>query len=376
MNSLANRRYSDSWIEVSSRPSSSSLSSVADEIITTGLRVQDPKVRRRRKSLRPVAAVHRFQKANHGTSSAEEYEESESEPDHVMTSSNELGPAPKSKDSWRPNDGHESGTSSGNAYASEEASEDDENATAVGTNKSTFTPQPNAFSSRPVSSRQHSSLPTSHQYPYSRPQSNPRHSYPSQAHSPYNVISPSHQADHDAALRASLSTLLSCAAAARKSKLGQTQLEPRFPSTNRVDPTTIGIVPESAIIGSGPVTTLEEMDPDKTKRKVAAQGSQSRSNSKERRAAKKPRRTVVANTAMIQDVSPTLLTWVVGASMLVLVGAVSFSAGYAVGRETGQAEAAGIGEIGVEVKRTLASKGSSGIGLRRWATGAAIGVAA
>jgi hypothetical protein len=58
--------------------------------------------------------------------------------------------------------------------------------------------------------------------------------------------------------------------------------------------------------------------------------------------------------------------------MLVLVSAISFSAGYVVGREAGHAETTGIGEVGVEVKRNLASKGS-GLGLRRW-TGAAVGV--
>jgi hypothetical protein len=81
---------------------------------------------------------------------------------------------------------------------------------------------------------------------------------------------------------------------------------------------------------------------------------------------------MVAQNTYAQEVSPTLLTWVVGAGMLVLVSAISFSAGYVVGRETGHAEAAGIREVGVEVKRNLTSKGS-GLGLRKW-TGAAVGV--
>jgi hypothetical protein len=127
----ANTTCLDSWIEVSSRPSSSSLSSVADEIVTTGLRVQGIPPRRRRRSLRPVAALQRHRQANVGTSSQEEYEESESESDRVMTSSNEaLGNSPLRAELPSRND-LPSGASSGNAYASEEASEDDENATAI-----------------------------------------------------------------------------------------------------------------------------------------------------------------------------------------------------------------------------------------------------
>ncbi|KAI1031036.1 hypothetical protein LB504_001018 [Fusarium proliferatum] len=42
------RRHDESWVEVASQPSSSSLSSIGDEIVTTGLRVGNPYVRRRR----------------------------------------------------------------------------------------------------------------------------------------------------------------------------------------------------------------------------------------------------------------------------------------------------------------------------------------
>lgn len=38
-------------------------------------------------------------------------------------------------------------------------------------------------------------------------------------------------------------------------------------------------------------------------------------------------------------ISPTLLTWVVSAGVVVLVSAISFSAGYTVGREVGKVEA-------------------------------------
>jgi hypothetical protein len=374
---FANHYRPESWIEVSSRPSSSSLSSAADEIITTGLRVQDMRSRRRRRSLRPIAALQRHQQTHAGTSSQEEYEESESESDRVMTSSNEGLPASALRDEWQVGNSLESGESSGNADASDEDYEDDENATAVGVAASTFTPQPNAFSHRPsISSHQHSSIQGYGTSSPSRPPHNSRHSYPlQQTHSPYNAISPSHYVDHDAALRASLSTLLSCAAAARKSKVSTTETQLRPPGAHRIDTTTISIVPETVALGEA-ATNTRDPESEKGKRKVLAtnsQGtSQSRSNSKDRRATKKPRRTMVAQNTYAQEVSPTLLTWVVGAGMLVLVSAISFSAGYVVGRETGHAEAAGFGEVGVEVKRNLTSKGS-GLGLRKW-TGAAVGV--
>lgn len=38
-------------------------------------------------------------------------------------------------------------------------------------------------------------------------------------------------------------------------------------------------------------------------------------------------------------VSPTLLTWVVSAGVVVLVSAIGFSAGYTVGKEVGRVEA-------------------------------------
>jgi len=78
----------------------------------------------------------------------------------------------------------------------------------------------------------------------------------------------------------------------------------------------------------------------------------------------------------MDEVSPTLLTWVVGAGMLVLVSAISFSAGYVTGREVSYAEASGLSE-GSGVRncgKDLATKGS-GLGLRRW-TGAAASVSA
>ncbi|KAH9438433.1 hypothetical protein MCOR02_002060 [Pyricularia oryzae] len=47
-------------------------------------------------------------------------------------------------------------------------------------------------------------------------------------------------------------------------------------------------------------------------------------------------------------ISPTLMTWVVGAGVVVLVSVVGFGAGYVIGREVGRQEGAGaiVGGVG------------------------------
>jgi hypothetical protein len=103
--------------------------------------------------------------------------------------------------------------------------------------------------------------------------------------------------DHDAALRASLSTLLSCAAAARGLPKQSTTMAPTI---TRMRPPSIRLVSE------------EELEKPTKKRK---------------------RRERIED-----DLAPTLLTWVVSAGVVVLVSAISFSAGYAMGREAGYTE--------------------------------------
>ncbi|KAF2674549.1 hypothetical protein BT63DRAFT_435642 [Microthyrium microscopicum] len=382
----ADRPQLDSWIEVSSRPSSSSLSSVADEIITTGLRVrQDPTIPRRRRRLRrslPDNARLGTQSTSRAvTSSQEEYDESDSESDQVLSSSNEAVRSEVRGSQRNAPADMTTSTSSRDAYASgEDEYDDNDNATAIGTTGgSAFRPQPNAFSHPPLSRA------ASHSVPNQRPARSAyqRHSYQSQPqHSPFNAIAPSHQVDHDAALRASLSTLLSYAAATRnipKSGGQGSQVPP--PNSNRIDTTTIGLVPESVALGGMGPSTVEEQSvlSDKGKRKAVtatATGTTARSSSKDRRAAKKQRRGVYPVNAIsgLEEVSPTLLTWVMGAGMLVLVSAISFSAGYVVGRETGHAEAAtSMSSAGASVvKRELVAAKGGGLGLRRVA-GAAVG---
>jgi hypothetical protein len=377
----------ESWVEVSSRPSSSSLSSVADDIITTGLRVQHiAPARRRRHSHRSLRGSMSATRPRIDAPRRDQGHGAESESDRVASSTEgSVQPSPVQHD-WPSFEGRISGASSGNAYASEEdcdENDDDdcENATAIGislTDTTSYQPPPNAFS-RPPAAARHVSLQQygSSSRPY-RPRSQRRaHSSGSQ-HSPYNVIAPSHHVDHEAALRASLSTLLSCAAAARglpRPNARDAQPETIQETVESHDAAQNVLQHERAQPVEFKVTTLDEeiatLDKGKRKAPLPAPHGTAQAWTKDRRSAKKPRRSVVSTRTM-EDITPTLLTWVVGAGMLVLVGAISFSAGYVTGREAGHAEAAGAAGVGV-VKRNLASNRGSGLGLRR-SIGAAAGI--
>ncbi|KAJ9669281.1 hypothetical protein H2201_000633 [Coniosporium apollinis] len=385
----AYRLFAESWIEVASQPSSSSLSSAAEEIVTTGLRVQHDSNTRRRRRLRHNSPLHiqigpRAQST--GGSSQEEYEESESESDRVMTSSNEgLQPSPLQE--LHRTSRALSNASSGNYTDDEGGNDDDENSTAIGippTAEQCFTPQPNAFS-HPPSSHANRAPQSAGYFPPVRPTPRPpahRHSYtaPQQQHTPYTVIAPSHAADHDAALRASLSTLLSLGAAARGLTKSDQPPAPAQSGPARLDPTSIRMVPESVALGgpgpSPPSSTHAQPASSRPRSPGAEKGkrkdSTGRSSSKERRAVKKARRTSASPAPMTEEISPTLLTWVVSAGVVVLVSALSFSAGYVVGREAGRAEAEFIGplsEAASEARRCGVGFGSeigrAGLGVRK-----------
>ncbi len=383
---LTYRLYTDSWVEISSQPSSSSLSSAADDIVTEGLRVQHGSTVRRRRRFRPggplqLSIENRASSFGSGASSQEEYDESESESDRIMSSSNEAlsHPSPLRYET-RPSALRR--TSSGDAAASEgEVDMDDngENSTAISQPLPTeqcFAPQPNAFTHPPAlpfqPHQQYSSAPTGSNPPARPParHSNQRHSYPSQSpprpqHNPYNVISPAYQADHDAALRASLSTLLSCAAAARGlPKSAQTTTTRHMNPSARIVPSSLRLVPECVALGNA--NTLQDptatdaafsssSSPDKpaspiesTKRRPAtpppATAAHGRSATKDARPAKKARRSgysaasTASGAASVDDISPTLLTWVLSAGVVVIVSALSFSAGFVAGREAARAE--------------------------------------
>ena len=340
--------FSESWIEISSQPSSPSLSSVAaGDIGPATLRLHHNSATRRRRrrnlnvpnindpSARPTSAAG---------SSQEEYEESESEPDPIMSSSNEGLQPPYLRGDV---------SSAAPSTTSEEVNldrEDDENSTALGinNNQTVFTPQPNAFSHPPASQQirhTHSaSIPGSY-LPSSGTISErtvtPRHSYPSQrtrSHTPYNVISPSYQADHDAALRASLSTLLSCAAAARGLPKREQRVQQRVGPSNQIEPSTLRLIPESSIteedVTSRRAAVRRLSDTSSSVQSLPGKGKR-KASSRDRRDTKKKRQGNVDEMM----ISPTLMTWMVSAGVVVLFSAISFSAGFAYGKEVGLVEA-------------------------------------
>jgi hypothetical protein len=382
--------YLDSWVEVSSQPSSSSLSSIGEDVITTGLRVQNqPRTRRRRTSGQehhPSQHALRRAKSAAGTSSQEEYEESESESDRIMTSSNE-SPDILQSVAARPNASFD--------VQSTPSDDDDENKTAINypvRNEECFTPQPNAFTHPPSAQLRSTSQPVSGSYfPSQRRESRPSlRPLPSsqtesrrESHWPQNILSPSFDvaAQNEEALRTSLSTLLSCAAAARslgrsedKRQTAPTTLQQR-PRNTRIEPTSFRLIPESAlptqrsppqlqeptfhptIRRQSTSTTTSSEQQIEYKRKV----SSGRSSSRERRALKRARRTQSSEDLAV---SPTLLTWVVSAGVVVFFSALSFSAGYSLGRESGRLEASSFASD-EQLRSCAREAGRSSLGLKR-----------
>ncbi|KAK1837233.1 hypothetical protein QBC39DRAFT_377519 [Podospora conica] len=374
------RRNEESWVEVSSQPSSSSLSSLGgDEIVTTGLRIGNTYPPRRRRLHQPPQIQPQTQPismppthvlghaaAQAGTSSQEEYDETESEEDRLLTSSTEQvaphrqPPIPLAADSI--------------------SDTDSENATALGRPtgggvSSSFRPQPNAFSHPP-------SRP--------RPALSNRHS---------SRLPRDFQADNDAALRASLTTLLSCAAAARglprKDDIPVAAAAPRgagvLPSSQ---PMNLRLVPESELMAEpspGPSSRGVGVPkvPTRTASNSSAPSGPTSSASPEKqkapvRAVRKKRTATEATAPHAQQlISPTLLTWVVSAGVVVIFSVVGFGAGYVIGREVGRQEGGALlsssgagGGAGINISASTSPScgrelASSGGALRRlrWGVG-------
>ncbi|KAI0136564.1 hypothetical protein BJ170DRAFT_602241 [Xylariales sp. AK1849] len=360
------QRNDESWVEVSSHPSSSSVSSIGDEIVTTGLRVGSSAYARRRR-LHPQSYNHLLaqqqqhqlsahtssQSGQAGTSSQEEYEESETDSDHVLTSSTENissipSPAPTPLRNVHP----------AQDDTSDEEEDDDENATALGARRPTesFRPQPNVFSHPPSHLQHRHSISSSIPHHHPRPSFSQRSNTRVDRRTP-NLIPPNYQADNDAALRASLTTLLSCAAAARGlHKDGEKGSgEHNAPTTSQ--PINLRLVAESELMDAAPRPTAQGrvLRADPTPSPPVQSRDVAGGSEKVKRAAtptppsKSPRATKKKKTASSSGadealISPTLLTWVVSAGVVVLVSVVGFGAGYVIGREVGRQE--GLSSLG------------------------------
>ena len=269
---------SDSWVEISSRPSSSSLASTND---------MPHRLPEERPSRQPniIPHSHPPRSASAAGSSQDEYEESSSDSDRVMSSSNE--------------------------DVAKEEEDDDRTALGVRPAENIFKPQPNAFSHPPSNNRPEANayFPQAASTPSSFRQDR-------RPHLQRDRTSGSYQPDHDAALRASLTTLLSCAAAVRpKADKAPERAVPRRASAQ---PTTLRLVQEKG-------ETVSPRPIKQAKRK-------SRESSKERNC-KKIRS--VKTVPVEETFSPTFASWIISASVIVVFSAISFTAGYAWGKEVG-----------------------------------------
>lgn len=329
-----------------------------------------------------------------GASSQEEYEASGSEDDHVLASSNEnVARPPPSPPPQPPHDVADDSDA--------DDSDDADNATALGrvSDQPIFRPSPNAFSHPSSHGAQRRASASHDMAPHPHPHTaftRPSFSHGSQARvhrGGPSFMSPSAREDHDAALRASLTTLLSCAAAARRLPKSRDEAETRRrggdgagvgPSSQPVE---LRLVPEAELMDAGPAAGRAAPAPSPGTRKsparsptrgaadgpAADKGKRAVSAGRSPRATKKKRVTAATGAADETLISPTLLTWVVSAGVVVLVSVVGFGAGYVMGREVGRQEAmaaAGVGGVNETTQCGQGVMGSSGEGLRRLRWGA------
>jgi len=119
------------------------------------------------------------------------------------------------------------------------------------------------------------------------------------------------------------------------------------------------MIPESVVMGGTnarpTARRLSTSSSTSASPSVHDKGKRKASTSKDRREMRKKRRASGEGEMMV---TPTLMTWVVSAGVVVLFSAISFSAGYAIGKEVGMMEvgAGGGGEgviCGREVGRGL-----------------------
>ena len=396
--------YADSWVDISSQPSSSSVSSAGgdNEIITTGLQVRhdlNPHRQQRRRRLHAgmIGDTRLTGRASSAAgSSQDEYDESESDSDRVTSSSNE-----------------DLTTRDMPVQTSQACEDEDDDSTALGSRTSipvekVFTPQPNAFSHPPSSqTSRHGirSAPTLDSYfppnaassglmgtqlainqaitPRSIPSSRSRRQPPQTARS-HGVVQTaaslhSNQTDHDAALRASLSTLLSCAAAVRGSPKQQQDAPSRVEFRSHSEPTALRLVPESELFGpdhaqgplplaahkqraSSPPSSASLSPKVATKRKA-------RESSKDRHVKKSRGTKVVAGNMDDATVSPILMSWMISAGVVLVFSAISFSVGYAWGKEVGRFEGSmGVGADAPSCGREAMRGGTGGLRRLRWGT--------
>ncbi|PSR99357.1 hypothetical protein BD289DRAFT_479494 [Coniella lustricola] len=448
------RRHDESWVEIASQPSSSSLSSIGDDIVTTGLRVGNrahPPRRRRlqdhyhqslqqqqhqqqqqqQRQLMPQSYIVNHAAAHSATSSQDEYDETESEEDGVITSSTEnVAPTRPGHDAAGYLQRSQTALGPGAPLLLSDSDDDDDDGTALGRPSPTqsFRPRPNAFSHPPAHLNQRSystnaAIPpptTTHNHPYDRP-SWPTHRSHNRPRPDFR--NPSYQADRDEALRASLTTLLSCAAAAkslpgRRANIATSPCagEPMIGTGlgSSTQPMELRLVQESelgheaspllcpgGLKQHNPHQPISRQPTVRTSSNSSAQSQPASISSREekgkrpaatgqarmQRAAKKKRTSVSpVDDNTVTWISPATLTWVLGTGVVLLVSVVGFGAGFVVGREIGRQDilssTSGTGSLSAGMNSSscssevIRSTGTGTLKRWRWGTGMARSVVA
>ena len=377
----------DSWIEVSSQPSDDTYSS--DEILTlSSPRGQHP--RRKRKIRR-----NEILPGNEGVSKV--YDNTADDLSEVEVVDGSSGPGSSIGELPMQEDFESSSSAAGEEDdgSEEEGKTEDEEDTGtmlgvgyrngertrgVGMGSSRIPPR---YSTHSVNEFQRTLQP------------NPSHSFLRHRHTPSNSGAGSGRhlqpfgatkADHDEALMASLSTLLSCAAAARglprvseqgASSPGGPSRVPTM-SSSRVQLDTLQLVPDQVMAEkekdsrgiaatSAPATippvaserkstsTVSSNSGDHASRIRTRSSSNSRSNSKKRTESSSKKRSSSSSgksrprsssprgtsrlTSTLSSTDASLLTLAISAGAVIILSAISFSAGYVLGREVGKTEA-------------------------------------
>lgn len=188
----------------------------------------------------------------------------------------------------------------------------------------------------------------------------------SHAYSGYNSFAPNHATDHDAALRASLSTLLSCAAAARGlPKSSPSQTSPGSMSQyqgGRVAVDSLTLVresgePSSANAAGKPrslsitstATSSTSRSPSSEQLTNKGKKPSSRERKRTSKSASKARQRSRSRTREEAEMSLSnisYMTLAISAGAIVVLSALTFSAGYAFGREAGKGEGGLLGTVG------------------------------
>ncbi|TVY20058.1 hypothetical protein LARI1_G002716 [Lachnellula arida] len=339
-------RNDESWVEIASQPSSSSLSSIGDEIVTTGLRVNSNTHThtRRRRRVQPGIPSRMGLEAGRQALAVRRNTKRARVKKTTMTMSS---PAPTSISTTHHTPPTRTMKTTPRPWAAELQSPP---------SRRNQTHSPTLLHREPP-------VPASYFPPSSTAPRNPNpnpYASSSRRQQSYNAT------DHDAALRASLTTLLSIGAAAARGKRAAIN-----PTTTSAEPMGLRLVPESQLTGAAQPNTSRPLSPSTRARSSPSVSSQEAIEKGKRKAAasgeKTKRRKKVA-VAEAGDES-TLFTWVVSAGVLVLVSVVGFGAGYVIGREVGRQEVSGLGFSDGGSCGREAMRGSGSLRRFKWGIG-------